>query len=116
MPKSRSLEFAVKEIVAAVADDHGLGSVDVYRTSQLDQDLGMDEVDVMEVIYRLEDRFSIIFPDDQVHASSTVANIIDCLACRLGELEPAGRLPQIANQPVSTKTDLNDQLSVLSAS
>jgi acyl carrier protein len=96
-----SLESAVKEIVLAVADDHGLTGpgTNIAGSSKLDQDLGMDELDVMEAIYRLESRFNVIFPDDQIQPSSTIANLINCLALRLsGKIKEAERGTHIANQ------------------
>lgn len=98
-----SLESAVKDIVLAVADDQGLTGpgINITCDSKLDQDLGMDELDVMEVIYRLEDRFDVIFPDDQIQPSSTVADLVDCLALRIGKIKGIERGPRIANQPNS---------------
>ena len=98
-----SLEFAVKEVLLAVAGDPGLTrtSINIARDSRLDQDLGMDEVDPMEVICRLEDRFAVKFPDDQIQPWSTVADLVNCLAKRLSEIEGVEGRPCFADQPNS---------------
>ena len=52
---------AVEEIVAGVADEHGLfGARDLITPeSTLNDQLGMDEADIVEVIHRAENRFGL---------------------------------------------------------
>ena len=68
---------AVEQIVAAVADEHGLVEArdGVTLDSRLDDDLGMDEVDLIEVLFRAEERFCLVLPDDGIGPSSTVDDI-----------------------------------------
>jgi len=53
---------AVEEIVAAVADEHGFFWARDLITpeSTLNDQLGMDEADIVEVILRAENRFGIV--------------------------------------------------------
>ena len=51
---------AVEQIVAAVVDEHGLIEENdaISLRSNLHDDLGMGEVDLIEVLFRAEERFS----------------------------------------------------------
>jgi acyl carrier protein len=87
---SRSeIASAVEQIVAAVADEHGLVEAkdDLTLRSNLHDDLGMDEVDQMEVLFRAEERFGIVLPDNDIGPSSAVGDIVDRIAERLSEKE-----------------------------
>lgn len=80
---------AVGQIVAAVADENGLmGARDrVTLDSRLDDDLRMDEVDLIEVLFRAEERFGLVLPDNDIGPWSTVNDIVDLIAERLREKE-----------------------------
>ena len=59
---------AVEQIVAAVADEHGLVEAKDGLTlhSNLHDDLGMDEVDLIDVLFRAEERFGLVLPDNDI--------------------------------------------------
>lgn len=79
------IESTVKRIVAAVVDEYGLmeaGDV-VSLDSNLHNDLGMDEVDLIELLFRAEERFGLILPDSDIGPSSTVSDIVDRVVERL---------------------------------
>jgi acyl carrier protein len=80
---------AVEQIVTAVADEHGLVEARDGLTlhSNLHDDLGMDEVDLIEVLFRAEERFGLVLPDNNIGPSSTVNDIVDLIAERLREKE-----------------------------
>jgi acyl carrier protein len=80
---------AVEQIVAAVADEHGLVEArdDLTLRSNLHDDLGMDEVDLIEVIFRAEERFGLVLPDNDIGLSSTVGDIVDLIVERMREQE-----------------------------
>jgi acyl carrier protein len=90
---------AVNQIVAAVADEHGLVEARdaVTLRSSLHDDLGMDEVDLIEVLFRAEEQFGVVLPDNDIGLSSTVSDIVDLVAARLKEQEAPLRLPQVIN-------------------
>jgi acyl carrier protein len=83
------IESAVEKIVAAVADEHGLVEArdDLTLRSNLHDDLGMDEVDLIDVLFRAEERFGLVLPDNNIGPSSTVNDIVDLIAKRLTEKE-----------------------------
>ena len=80
---------AVEQIVAAVADEYGLVEARdaVTLRSSLSDDLGMDEVDLIEVVFRAGERFGLVLPDNDIGLSITVSNIVDLVAGRLREKE-----------------------------
>ena len=89
---------AVQQIVAAVADEHGLVEAKDVVTlhSNLHDDLGMDEVDLIQVLFRAEERFGLILPDNGVGPSSTVNDIVDLIVARLREQEaPRENAPEV---------------------
>jgi acyl carrier protein len=87
------IESTVERIVAAVAHEHGLIEENdaISLRSRLHDDLGMDEVDLIEVLFRAEERFGLILPDNDIGLSSTVSNIVELVAERMREanLAPA---------------------------
>jgi len=88
---------AVEQIVAAVADEYGLVEAKdaVTLRSSLHDDLGMDEVDLIEVMFRAEERFGLVLPDNDIGPSTTVSNIVDLIVGRLREQEAT--LAQVIN-------------------
>ena len=88
---------AVEQIVAAVADEYGLVEAKdaVTLRSSLHDDLGMDEVDLIEVVFRAEERFGLVLPDNDIGPSTTVSNIVDLIVGRLREQEAT--LAQVIN-------------------
>jgi acyl carrier protein len=91
---------AVEQIVAAVTDEHGLVEArdGVTLDSRLDDDLGMDEVDLIEVLFRAEERFCLVLPDDGIGPSSTVDDIVALIAERLREREAPLARAQAINE------------------
>ena len=83
------IELAVEQIVAAVADEHGLVEArdGLALHSNLHDDLGMDEVDLIDVLFRAEERFGLVLPDNDIGPSSTVGDIVDLIVARLREQE-----------------------------
>jgi acyl carrier protein len=83
------IALAVEQVVAAVVDEHGLVEARDGLTlhSNLHDDLGMDEVDLINVLFRAEERFGLALPDNDIGPSSTVGDIVDLIAERLREKE-----------------------------
>lgn len=101
---------AVEEILAAVVDEHGLfGARDLITPeSTLNDQLGMDEADIVEVILRAENRFGISLPDNGIGFSSTVTDVVDLIAQGLSDKRASltrphavGVLPRLESPPIS---------------
>jgi acyl carrier protein len=106
---------AVEQIVAAIADEYGLVEAKdaVTLRSSLHDDLGMDEVDLIEVVFRAEERFRVALPDDDIGLSSTVSDIIARIAARLREQEALLALPQVINAARDNAAEVEQAESVL---
>ena len=108
---------AVEQIVAAVADEYGLVEAKdaVTLRSSLHDDLGMDEVDLIEVVFRAEERFGLVLPDDDIGLSSTVSDIVDLVAARLREKEAPLALPQVIKAARETVPEVGQAEVLISA-
>ena len=106
---------AVEQIVAAVADEYGLLEAKdaVTLRSSLHDDLGMDEVDLIEVVFRAEERFGLVLPDDDIGPSTTVSNIVDLIVGRLREQEASLALPQVVRAVRERAPEVGQSESVL---
>ena len=106
---------AVEQIVAAVADEHGLVEAKdaVTLRSSLHDDLGMDELDLIDVLFRAEERFGLVLPDDHIGSSTTVSNIVDIIVGRLREQEAPLALPQVIKAPREYAPEVGEAESVL---
>ncbi|UCC78717.1 MAG: acyl carrier protein [Candidatus Zixiibacteriota bacterium] len=60
-------------IVNVIVEETGL---EVEPTNSLDDELELDELDVQEIILRVEDEFDIIIPDEEMEGFGTVDDII----------------------------------------
>ena len=65
---------AIEKIVAAIVDEHGFMNVSDVITlgSSLHDDLGMDEVDLIEVLFRAEERFGLVRPDNEPRSPAAI--------------------------------------------
>ena len=72
---------SVEQIVAAVADEHGLVEAREGLTlrSNLHDDLGMDEVDLIDVLFRAEEQYHR--PDPLVRAGDVMARSLLTARC-----------------------------------
>ena len=106
---------AVEQIVAAVADEYGLVEAKdaVTLRSSLSDDLGMDEVDLIEVVFRAEERFGLVLPDSDIGPSSTVSDIVALIAGRLREQEAPLALPQVIKAARENAPEVGEAESVL---
>lgn len=78
---------AVEQIVTQTTHDHGLDHEAgiVTQASKFDVDLGMDGVDVIEVVHRTEKAFTIQIPDDYITEQSRVADLTEIISYLLKE-------------------------------
>ncbi len=84
----------IEAIICGVICDHGLDVGDIVSISAVMQsitdgdalvELGMDDVDVIEVIHRVEQTFTIQIPDDCVTIESSVSDIVSIVSDLLVE-------------------------------
>ena len=63
----------VKELIAEQLD---VKADDITETSNIQDDLGADSLDVVELVMALEDEFDVEIPEDQVENIKTVGDIV----------------------------------------
>lgn len=63
----------IKEIIV---DELGVNAEDVQLTSDLNEDLGADSLDAVELIMAIEEEFDIEIPDEVAGGMKTVQDII----------------------------------------
>jgi acyl carrier protein len=55
----------IEQRIRAIAHQmSGISEAQIHRESRLKEDLGLDSLDVMELVVELETRFTITIPDD----------------------------------------------------
>ena len=65
-----------RRVIEIVADVKRIPAESLSRESAL-EDLGVDSLDAMSIIFDLENEFSIEIPDEQAAAVRTVGDLID---------------------------------------
>jgi acyl carrier protein len=75
----QQIHEAVWELVAQQA---GVDVSELRPGSRLSEDLGMDSLDVTEVVMELEERLGIHVPDDALPEGLTLGKVEDILAAR----------------------------------
>lgn len=63
----------VKELIAEQLD---VKADDITETSNIQDDLGADSLDVVDLVMALEDEFDVEIPEDQVENIKTVDDIV----------------------------------------
>ena len=63
----------VKELIAEQLD---VKADDITETSNIQDDLGADSLDVVDLVMALEDEFDVEIPEDQVENIKTVGYIV----------------------------------------
>lgn len=63
----------VKELIAEQLD---VKADDITETSNIQDDLGADSLDVVDLVMALEDEFDVEIPEDRVENIKTVGDIV----------------------------------------
>lgn len=82
-------ERLLEEVRDILARDLGLMAVDVTTDCDLLKDLGLDSLDIADLIFRLEIRFNIRIKDEDTIGMRTVGHIIDYLQ-KIGSIQISG--------------------------
>jgi len=65
-------------------------SVTVQRSSQLREELGLDSMDTIELVFQLEDNFNIQISDDDLMGFKTVDDVVKYVEKRVNENKGSG--------------------------
>jgi acyl carrier protein len=58
----------------------GIAEDQITLEARIQEDLGADSLDVMEIIMSLEERFGVTIPDEVAERTSTVGELLEALA------------------------------------
>lgn len=64
-------------IIEIVAKQLGVAKEKVTRSSRIQEDLGADSLDVVELVMELEDGLDIEIPDEALEKIKTVGDVMD---------------------------------------
>lgn len=70
----------LKEKVLEVVAQQMQVPVDVIPLDQHFQDLGLDSVDAMEIMFLLEEEFNVSIPDEQAHSVHSINRLLEVLS------------------------------------
>lgn len=74
----------IKEFKNYLADKLGFSLNEVKNTSELAVDLGMDDLDFIEIIMDCEVKFNIVIVDEKADTCITVSDFVEMLkTCRI---------------------------------
>ena len=65
-------------------------SVTVQRSSQLMEELGLDSMDTIELVFQLEDNFNIQISDDDLMGFKTVDDVVKYVEKRVNKNKGSG--------------------------
>jgi len=88
----------VREVVGVVCSELRAGAVgpEVRIDSELDRELGLDSLSTVEVLSRLEQRFSVTLPEDALARAATVADLVELVDQASGR---SARTPLLRTTP-----------------
>lgn len=70
----------LEQVIEIISDELNLDKSQVKVESRLREDLGVDSLDVVELIMRLEETFEVSVADEAAQKLETVGDIVDYLA------------------------------------
>jgi len=75
----------LKELLAIIEDDLGTAPAGITEASNLRESLGMDSVDMITVISRVEQNYRIRMSHEELAKLETVSDILDMIAVKASE-------------------------------
>tara|TARA_Y100000294_G_scaffold38896_1_gene35005 strand:- start:808 stop:1068 length:261 start_codon:yes stop_codon:yes gene_type:complete len=79
-----------KKILDALAGYIKNKSLKIEGSSQLREELGLDSMDTIELVFKLEENFNIQIPDDDLMELKTVDNVVQYVEKRVSESKESG--------------------------
>jgi len=67
------------KVATIIANELNVEKESISLDTNLQDDLGADSLDAVELIMAIEDEFEISIPDDEVQSITTVKNIVEFL-------------------------------------
>ena len=79
-----SEEQVLKDVKQIIAENTGIPADQIEAHHSLDNDLGCDSLDLVEITMEVEEYFDISVPDSQADAARTVTDIVSGVIKLLG--------------------------------
>lgn len=80
-------ESDAKAVLDILVEQLGVQESQLTPEARIEQDLGADSLDIIEIVMAVEERFSIAVPDEMAERVSTVGDLFETLADLLGKPE-----------------------------
>jgi len=77
------MEEIEKKVIEVLADKASLDPKQIKPESSLVDDLGLDSLDAVEMVFELEENYGIDIPDEQIPKFKNIGDIVGYLSLRL---------------------------------
>jgi acyl carrier protein len=81
--KPMDIKEIEKKVMEVLADRASMDMKQVTLQSRLVDDLGLDSLDAVEMVFQFEETYGIEIPDDQIREFKTGQDIVAYLSLRL---------------------------------
>ena len=71
--------MVIDKVKELVAEQLGISKDKITENSNLNEDLGADSLDVIEMLMTLEDEYGITIPDDKISQIKTINQIVELI-------------------------------------
>lgn len=107
MPKKQRDEGLVGDLKALIAILLIVDETEVTSTSSLQEDLGADSIDAVELVMMLEETYKITIDDAQGERLKTFQNVVDLVTKLLNEKQKGGSVSEdeVPSDPVIERDD-----------
>jgi acyl carrier protein len=96
-PVKRPAQSAVaKQVIAALGEYLKKDERKLAATLSLREDLGLDSLAIIELLYRIEEAFNLSIPDEDLEKLQTVGDVIAYIEHGMGPEQPPTAAPKIA--------------------
>ncbi len=72
-----------EKVSAIIAEQFDMDVNDIKESTALVEDLGVDSIDLVDLIMSFEDEFDMEFPDEDVENIKTVGDIVEYIEDRI---------------------------------
>lgn len=72
-----SCDDVLQDVIRIVGEQMGIGPETIREDHSLENDLGCDSLDRVEIMMEVEDQFDLDIPDESADAISTIADIVE---------------------------------------
>lgn len=69
----------LEKVASIIADQLGLGAMEITEDSNFKDDLGADSLDLFELVMALEEEYGIEIPSEDLENIATVGDVINYL-------------------------------------